>query len=90
YSVEERNGAPSETAPAAADSIADEAAAPAYFRLDLAKVARLRAHQILRAQEAEMNGGGGGGDGSSSLHGSGGLISLGEFMDRWAASMPGV
>lgn len=49
-------------------------------------MARLRAHQILRAHEAEMNGGGG----SSSLHGTGGPISLGEFMDRWAASMPGV
>ncbi|CAM9664068.1 unnamed protein product [Ectocarpus sp. 6 AP-2014] len=86
--AEEQNGAPSETAPAAADSVADQTVAPAYFRLDLAKVARLRAHQIMRAHEAEMNGGGGGG--SSSLHGSGGPISLGEFMDRWAASMPGV
>ncbi|CAM9791138.1 unnamed protein product [Ectocarpus fasciculatus] len=85
--VEARNGVPSETPPAAADSVADQKVAPAYFRLDVAKVARLRAHQILRAHETEMNDGGGGG---GSLHGGGGPLSLGEFMDRWAASMPGV
>ncbi|CAM9866190.1 unnamed protein product [Ascophyllum nodosum] len=56
------------------------AATPAYsikFRLDLDKVARLRAHQILRAREVECDR-----DGRSLL--------LSDFMEEWAASMPDI
>lgn len=47
------------------------------YRLDLNKVARLRADQILRAREQECAR-----DGRPLL--------LSDFMEQWAASMPGV
>lgn len=47
----------------------------AYYRLDLNKVARLRAHQILRARQAEEHDR---------------PLSLADFVEQWAASMPGV
>lgn len=48
-------------------------------------MARLRAHQVLRAHEADANGGGG------SRHPEDvGPLSLSDFMERWATGMPGV
>lgn len=48
-------------------------------------MAKLRAHQILRAHEADVNGSG------SNVHPDDvGPLSLTDFMERWATSMPGV
>ena len=58
----------------------DADATTGHYRLDLDKVARLRAHQILRAHEAEAEAEG---DGPLSL-------TLADFEERWAAAMPGV
>lgn len=59
-----------------------------YYRLDLDRVARLRAHQILRAHEGE--GGGNSNSNNGGANNGDGPLSLSEFTDRWATSMPGV
>ncbi len=68
------------------------ATASASYSLDLDRVARLRAHQILRKHEAEVNGDGSdGGVGANTGHPDDeGPLPLSEFMERWATSMPGV
>lgn len=68
---------------------AASATASASYSLDLDRVARLRAHQILRKHEAEANGDGGGGVNTGHPDDEGPLP-LSEFMERWATSMPGV
>ncbi|CAM9969634.1 unnamed protein product, partial [Laminaria digitata] len=63
-----------------ADATATATATAGHYRLDSEKVARLRAHQILRLHEKEAEAEG---DGPLSL-------TLSEFEERWAAAMPGV
>lgn len=69
-----------QTAPTTAE---ETGTVPVHYRLDLDRVARLRAHQILRTHDAE-------GNGNNGINTHDGPLSLSEFTERWATSMPGV